>query len=144
MVLHINSSKTIPQVNDLQAGNLSHSTLYKRKDGIVEVHCTDINYGINELTEIVRATGKISGNKRILMLIISSTHSLVNAEAREYMASHESTKYSLAEAYVVKSTAQKILVNFYLKFNKPTVPTRFFSDPKKAEQWLLSFKKTTG
>ncbi|MFI5202869.1 MAG: hypothetical protein ACHQF2_00115 [Flavobacteriales bacterium] len=141
MIIQAHAQKGMLQNVGFQAARLSHTTLFQRPDGILEAHCTDINYGINELVEIVYATGKISGNKRVPMLIISSAHSLVNSEAREYMASPESTKYSIAEAYVIKSTAQKILVNFYLRFNKPTVPTRFFSDITKAEKWLLSFTK---
>lgn len=142
MLTQPSPTKKILQTNDFQSGNLSHTTIYKRKDGVIETHCTDMSYGVNELMEIVQATGKITGQKRALILVFASLRTLVSSEALKFMATPESVKYSLAEAYVVKSTAQKILVNFYLRFNKPSVPTRFFSDTKKAEKWLLAQGKS--
>jgi hypothetical protein len=45
----------------------------------------------------------------------------------------------VADAFVIDSLAQRILGNFYLKFNKPQFPTRFFNSKEEALIWLEAF-----
>lgn len=56
------------------------------------------------------------------------------------MATDESTQFSIVEAYVISSLAHKILGNFYMRMNKPSVPTRFFTEIKIAEEWLNTYR----
>ncbi|MGE0560760.1 MAG: hypothetical protein AB7O47_03005 [Flavobacteriales bacterium] len=65
----------------------------------------------------------------------------VTKEAREFSASVDGLKYSSAEAYVFNSLPHRIIGNFYLKFNKPSVPTKFFNTKEEAEVWLKTFLK---
>ena len=44
-------------------------------------------------------------------------------------------------AFVIKSLAQKLLGNAYLKINKPVVPTALFDNEEKAIEWLQKFIK---
>jgi hypothetical protein len=44
-----------------------------------------------------------------------------------------------ADAFVIYSLPQKLVGNFYLKVNKPPVPTRFFKTPEEAIRWLRKF-----
>ena len=46
---------------------------------------------------------------------------------------------SCADAYVLKSLAQKIIANFYIRLNKPKIPTNFFTDEDSAIEWLTTF-----
>ena len=121
--------------------NLEHSMLIKRLDGVIEVHCVDVYYGKKECEEITAAIGKLSGGERALVLLIGSNYSSIDKEGREYGSSEEGTRFSIAEAYIIKSMAQKIIANFYMRVNKPVVPTRFFQDKEDAEEWLKSFRK---
>ena len=47
-------------------------------------------------------------------------------------------KYTIADAIIVSNLAQKILINFYLKFNKPPKPSQAFNSEEQAINWLLS------
>lgn len=119
--------------------DLTHSELFLRDDGIVQVNTTDHNYVLKDLKEINVAQGKITNGKKCLLLVVGSDFANVDSETREYMATAESTQYSIAEAYTLSSLGHKILANFYLKVNKPGVPTRFFTDLNLAEEWLRSY-----
>ena len=62
----------------------------------------------------------------------------VSPEVRVYAASREENKHTLADAIVISGFSQKILADFYLKFNKPVSPTKIFNKLDKAVDWLLS------
>ncbi len=119
--------------------DLIHSEMLFREDGVLQINVRDHNYITKDLKEINAAQGKITNGGKCLVLVIGSEFANIDSEAREYMASDESTQYSIAEAYVIRSLAHKILANFYLKVNKPGVPTKFFSDAKLAEEWLRTY-----
>ena len=118
----------------------SHSRVTKRKDGIVEVLLgDDVCYEICDLKEINKASGELCSYKKHPFLFLAGQFTSISNEARTWGATEEATQLSKAEAYVLKSLAQKIIANFYLSFNKPPVPTKFFSSKMEAEKWLTGF-----
>ena len=120
--------------------DLVHSIIILTGEGIIELHASENHvYTIDDVKENVRAFGELTGNQKAPVLIIGGSFSSVTNETREFMATEESLKYSKAEAFLITSLAQKILVNFYIKFNKPLVPTRVFNDKIEAVKWLKSF-----
>ena len=121
--------------------DLKHSVIILRDDGIIELHANDHHvYTIEDVKENVRAFGELTGNKKAPVLIIGGSFSSLDDKTREFMATEESLKYSTAEAFLITSLAQKILINFYIKFNKPLVPTRVFTDKEEAIEWLTRYK----
>jgi hypothetical protein len=116
-----------------------HSDMFLRDDGIIQVNVKNHNYSLQNLKDINRAQGKICNGKRRPLLVLGAPFANVDADAREFMASEQSTQYSSAEAFVINSLGQKILANFYLKVNKPGVPTRFFTEQVQAEEWLRNY-----
>lgn len=57
--------------------------------------------------------------------------------AREFFAdSDENRAASSKVALVVSSPIAKVIANFFMKLNKPRVPTRLFTDQAKAVEWL--------
>ena len=119
---------------------LSHSTVVYREDGIMELECgADTYYEMTHLKELLEVYKKLFGEKKVPMLHVVGPYTSIAPEARSWGASKEATQFSLAEAFVLKSLAQKLLANFYVKFDKPEVPTKFFTTIPEAEQWLKSF-----
>jgi hypothetical protein len=117
--------------------DLGHSRLVLRPDGILVMYCDeDTIYEVEQIKEVVEATGKLTGGKKCAQLTIAGKYSSVTRETRDFIATDEAVKYTSAEAYVIQSLAQRILGNFYLKFYTPKVPTRVFTDVEKAEEWL--------
>ena len=50
-------------------------------------------------------------------------------------------KKLIAQAVLVNSLATRIAGNFYIRFNKPTKPTKIFTNAEDAKSWLLYKKK---
>lgn len=116
-----------------------HSTIFLRDDGIIQVDTKNHNYTLQNLKDINQAQGKICAGKKRPLLVIGASFANIDSDAREFMASEQSTMHSSAEAFVIHALGQKILANFYLKVNKPQVPTRFFNDQSEAEVWLKNY-----
>jgi hypothetical protein len=117
---------------------LHHSIILLRNDGIIELHTNENHeYVIKDVIENVDSFGALTNGKKAPVLIIGGAFTSVSKEARSYMASHESLKYSLKEAFLLNSLAQKLLINFYIKFDKPLIPTKVFNCKDEAINWLL-------
>ncbi|MEO6304528.1 MAG: hypothetical protein ABIP51_15315 [Bacteroidia bacterium] len=101
----------------------------------------NIIIGKNEAKAMNDSIGILSEGKESLILLVADEVTQFDREANEFSASAEGLKYTIADAFVVKGLAQKILANFYLKFNKPAKPSRIFNSEKAALEWLFSLVK---
>jgi hypothetical protein len=121
--------------------DLGHSEMIIRSDEIVQINTTDRNYSESDIKMLNKAVGDLTPNReRKLLLIIASNYSSVEAEGRRYMSTVEGVEFSIAEAYVIKSLAQRLLINFLIKVNKTHVPVQFFTDKETAIAWLNTFR----
>lgn len=59
---------------------------------------------------------------------------------RDYLAKEGSSMVN-AVAVLIDSPVTKIMLNFYLNINKPTTPTRMFTDKNEALAYLEAYKK---
>lgn len=89
------------------------------------------------LTNAIKKLGK---GKKMRVYITTFDFMTINEESRKYSSTLEAEQFTLANAVLIDSLAKKILFNFYLKFNKPNVPTRAFQLKKQAFEWLLTIK----
>ncbi|MGZ4078580.1 MAG: DUF7793 family protein, partial [Bacteroidia bacterium] len=64
--------------------------------------------------------------------------------ARKLIASKEYTDKRFAIAFVTTSLANKIVGNFFIKFNKPASATKLFSDEETALEWIIEQEKNLG
>lgn len=120
--------------------SLSHSEVKLREDGILQITIHDnVEVGIDICKELTNAYEKLLGNKKALLLHLVGKFVTMDKESREYSASEIGLKFSKAEAFVINSLPQKLIGNFYMRVNKPAVPTRFFDSIEKAEEWLKNY-----
>jgi len=93
---------------------------------------------IADVNELLDATFKMGNGKKFKKLITLGKYTLIDLDAMKLAGSPEGAIYQLAEGIVIKSTAQRILANFYTNVIKPINPTKFFTDETEAENWLLN------
>ena len=121
--------------------DLGHTTIFLRDDGIVQLNCSDnFTYDVPQIIENTEVIKNFANNQRVLVLNIAAPHTLVTKEVREYLTISNHYEFIESEAYVIQTLAQSLLANFYLKNNKPNIPTRFFQSTTLAENWLYSFR----
>lgn len=61
----------------------------------------------------------------------------VDQHTRDWASDPEGNKYTHTDAIVIENVGQKIITDFYLKFDKPVVPTKVFFSLEKSIQWTL-------
>ncbi|MBL0049391.1 MAG: hypothetical protein IPP32_14995 [Bacteroidetes bacterium] len=131
------ASQSSDKITILDSIQLSHSKIELRSDGIVVLSTiSDFMFSLKETVEGIDAIGKLSGGNLVAVMKIAGLGSSVDTDSRHYIASGRGSRYSIAEAIVIQSIAQKIIGNFYLKVEKPIKPTKLFTDRSSAELWL--------
>jgi hypothetical protein len=81
------------------------------------------------------------GGGRFYNLYEFETFAEMDPEVRTWAADTSGNNYTYVDAVVISNFAQKIIANFYIKFNKPKMPTKVFTSTEKALEWILSVKK---
>jgi hypothetical protein len=116
-------------------------TLHFRNDGILHVHViSEQEITKEQVKETVILTKSILKGERVPHLISTEKPYVIpDNEARQYLASKSREEISCADAYILKSLAQKIIAKFYIRINKPRIPTNFFTDEDSATKWLKDF-----
>jgi hypothetical protein len=107
--------------------------------GFYEVEVFDnVDFLIADLKLLVSAQQENFG-VQLPVLILCREHANTNIELLNVIAKNENNPYSKADAFVIKSMAQRILANFYVKIHKPERPTKFFSSKEDAITWLNQY-----
>jgi hypothetical protein len=113
-----------------------------RSDGIMQVMVEEGAYStVANIRLATEAIGKVGEGKRYPLLIIAGKDSTMDTEAMAFLANAENTPYTLAVGILIVSVSQKLLANFYLKFNKPKKATKMFTKMEEAAKWLEQFKE---
>ena len=123
----------------IETVQLSHTKIELRDDGIIQFfHQDDLRFTMSEIKEMEEVVKKITNGITHKSLMIAGTFSNADIEVMEHQSRGEGILFSLADAFVIHSLPQKIIANFYLKINKPVLPTKFFNKVEEAEIWLKS------
>ncbi len=88
-----------------------------------------------ENTEIVR---KLSTTENIPILVDLRKIKSISKEARDHFSMRDRMPGVNAIAMLINSPVSKIIGNFFLGLNKPSVPTQLFTSKQKALLWLKS------
>ena len=84
---------------------------------------------------------KYNGSNKHLVLVETGNDTSISKEAREFSAKPESNEMTSAMAVIVRSLAQRIVINFIIKFTRQqTMKMKLFDDKQKAIDWLLTHK----
>jgi hypothetical protein len=78
-----------------------------------------------------------AGGGRYFNIFEFSSFSDMDPEVRDWAADKTKNPNTYTDAIIVKSFAHKIIANFYLKFNRPSKPTKIFTNLESAVEWTL-------
>lgn len=108
---------------------------------ICEVIFNDkVKIELEDMRESFELVNTFTNHMPVKKLVITGANTEITKEARLF--GHEASlkvKHNvIAEAIIVHSLYQKMVINFYSKFIKDNYPTSFFVDIEKAKEWLKS------
>ena len=73
------------------------------------------------------------------VLIDMTAVTAISKQARDYFANERTASIQRATALLIGTPVSRVIGNFFMGLNKPISPTRLFTDPRKAIQWLHTF-----
>lgn len=120
--------------------HLGHSEVWMRPDGIVHIHMhSEKVIGARECSEMIDAIEQLGEGKEVPVMTSAGENVVIEKEARDFSASPRGLQYTKADAFIAKNLAHRLIVNLYLKVNKPLKPSRAFSNEAEAVAWLKTF-----
>jgi len=94
---------------------------------------------LQDAKENSQAIKKISGNSVYPLLVNLKEINSISKEARDHFSMRGRSPGVKAIGMLIKSPVSRIIGNFFLGLNKPTVPTQLFTNETKAIAWLKQF-----
>lgn len=91
---------------------------------------------VEDVHAIKKTNEQLCPEGNYAVLVTSTNFNSITAAARRITSSSEFVKRSLGKAMLVHNTATKLVAEFYIRVNKPAMPTQIFTDRKKAIDWL--------
>ncbi len=64
----------------------------------------------------------------------------ITKEARTVLSSEEANRYTVALAVIIRSPINRVLANFFLRFQQPPYPLRLFKNIEDAQEWLKQYQ----
>lgn len=119
--------------------DLDFAIVKLRNDGIVQ---TDINLDdsitLEQAKTLLEAYINVSNGGGKPHLMIPTKFAIPDNDVLDFIK-NVGNIHGKADAFIIKSLPQKIIGNFFLKFHKPKIPTKLFSDYTKAIKWLKEY-----
>lgn len=114
---------------------------------IVEVQYNDdVVVSKKDVSQLYELLDAVTENRPYAKLLIIGSNTIITEDARtEVINANKIRKDSvLAEAIVVRTLAQRIKTNIYMKFVSAYYPTQCFDSQEKAVHWLAKYNKPAG
>lgn len=89
-----------------------------------------------EYIEQFKAVHALTHGKKAAVLIRTSPFLTVTKEARSESLKPDKEGYIIAQAILVTNIANRLIGNFYIKYNNPKIPNKLFSTETEARKWL--------
>ncbi len=118
---------------------LSCADVWMGEDGILRlIYHPNAKVTVKEAIEIGEAISHTSRGRMHPVYGDMRGLKSMTREARGYFSSQELTQWTSAAA-TYDSLISKVIVDFYLKLNKPPYPMKYFTSEESAIEWLMEF-----
>jgi hypothetical protein len=100
----------------------------------------DIEFELDHAIQLNDRIRDISEREKYFQLTVYGSRTVPSKEARNFALSQEGSQHKLAEAIVVESLSQKMVFNFMINVERPSIRTKLFTCIEEAKEWLDSIK----
>lgn len=116
--------------------------LFFENDVLLVTMKEDCSVTVKDMEYLLKTAVSLTRFKKYYAVIDARTNASISSDVSEYYSKSEYSRYRLADAFIINSLAMRLLVNFYISFNKPEILTKTFADADPAIQWINHLKKT--
>ena len=124
-----------PVVKQIWEGEIA---TYWIEDGILVSLSKNPRRTVENISANVALVKKITGNKKMPLLIYLSNSPVPDKETRKFSAMMLPEIYS-AMAMVSKPGLAKLIMNLLFKFRQPPIPMKSFTNDIEAKEWLRQY-----
>ncbi|MBT2560343.1 STAS/SEC14 domain-containing protein [Pedobacter sp. ISL-68] len=107
-------------------------------DGILISYSKSILRTVENIAANVELVKKITGDKKVPLLIYLKNSPVPNKETRKFSTEQFPQIYT-AMAMVSKPGLAQLIMKILFKFQIPPIPMKSFTDDEKAMEWLKKF-----
>lgn len=100
-----------------------------------------VNLGQPEMEELLKQAVELTMPNKYFAIVDMTASYDSTLEARNFYAESDYSKYRYADAFIVNSLPMRLLVNFFIAFNKPKIPSKMFNNEESALDWIHTLKK---
>lgn len=100
-----------------------------------------VSLGQTEMEQLLNNAVELTAPNKYFAIIDTTAPYDSTPEARNFYAESDFSKYRYADAFIVNSLPMRLLVNFFITFNKPKIPSKMFNSEESALAWINSMKK---
>jgi hypothetical protein len=114
---------------------------YIDKTGILRIKVIDgVHIDLQSLQEDAAMNPDLTQNKKTLALYDARAFFTIEPAARAYLKSGVVDETRIATAVLINNLAVRILVNGFIKLDRPKTPMKLFTNEQAALKWLNSFE----
>jgi hypothetical protein len=114
--------------------------LVKERKGYLRLNIAeDSEIDVNDIEELFIAGKELMNDQPYCLLTDARNYLTATSDAREYAAKNLKANKVIANALLTGSFPVVLIVNFYIRINRPEVPTQMFRNESNAIHWLNSF-----
>ena len=106
--------------------------------GILYSYSKNPKRTVQNISDNIELVKKITGNKKVPLLIYLSNSPVPDKEIRKFSAEQLPNVYT-AMAMVSKPGLAKFIMNILFNLKSPPIPMKSFSDEKEAIEWLKQY-----
>ena len=128
-------SMQLPTDREIFEGEIA---TYWMDDGILVSLSKNPKRTIANITENIALVKRITGDKKVPLLIYLSNSPIPDKATREFSAEQLPNVYS-AMAMVSKAALAKLIMNMLFNLKTPPIPMKNFTDDQAAKKWLKEF-----
>ncbi|HQQ94659.1 MAG TPA: hypothetical protein PLQ93_08905 [Bacteroidia bacterium] len=119
------------QVKDLSTTKVEYS------DHIIYLRLKeDAEFTLENTLEQHQAQDELTKDQVYAVLVDARNHVSITKESREFMANYANPRRKATAILMNRNSAMLIMANFYMKVNKPRIPTKLFNTEEEAVRWL--------
>lgn len=112
-------------------------------DDLIKVKLFDnIDFEKKDAIELLKAFKELTAGNKYYMLTLTNDSFTATSEVREYVAENIASTGIIANAICIKSLPIRLIINAYVKFNKPSIPTKTFNTETVALEWIDEIRKS--
>jgi len=116
---------------------LKKANVYLLSGDIIKIEpIENVEFDVEEINQLQEAKRELLGDKKHGVIFVTPHMGDMTKEAKILASGETANKNAIAKAVVLRNLGMRIMAQFFISFNKPSVEHAVFQNEKEALVWL--------